>query len=50
MLWDRSFASWHELGIFSQPAAVLISPDGRELGRWQGRVDTRADEILRRAA
>ena len=46
MLWDDSFESWRQLGIRSQPSAVLVSADGRELGRWQGRIDNREKEIL----
>lgn len=46
MLWDSSSLSWRRLGILSQPAAVLVSADGRELGRWLGRIDSREREIL----
>ncbi len=46
MLWDDSFDSWRQLGIRSQPSAVLVAADGRELGRWQGRIDTKEREIL----
>jgi hypothetical protein len=46
MLWDNSFESWRQLGIRSQPSAVLVSADGRELGRWQGRIDDKENEIL----
>ena len=28
MLWDESFQSWIELGVTSQPTAVLFTPDG----------------------
>lgn len=48
MLWDETFDSWRQLGIRSQPSAVLVSADGRELGRWQGRIDNREKEILER--
>ncbi|MCC6436022.1 MAG: hypothetical protein IT196_13385 [Acidimicrobiales bacterium] len=44
MLWDESFQSWVELGIRSQPAAILYAGDGTELSRWQGRIDE--DELL----
>jgi len=37
MLWDESFESWRELGITSQPAAILFSADGRPLKGWRGR-------------
>lgn len=33
---DGGFDSWESFGISRQPAAVLLAPDGRELGRWQG--------------
>lgn len=36
IFWDEGFASWQGFGIQRQPAAVLVAPDGRELGRWQG--------------
>lgn len=49
MLWDSSFDSWRQLKISSQPAAVLVSADGRELGRWTGRIDAKEAEILERA-
>lgn len=39
MLWDEGARSWLELGVRSQPAAVLFAGDGTELGRWQGRID-----------
>ncbi|MEZ5232027.1 MAG: TlpA family protein disulfide reductase [Acidimicrobiia bacterium] len=39
MLWDDSFESWIELGIRSQPAAILYAADGTELQRWTGRID-----------
>ena len=32
------------LGVTGQPAAVLLSGDGDELGRWRGSFDL--DEIL----
>jgi hypothetical protein len=50
MLWDAGFTSWRALGITGQPAAVLVSADGRELGRWLGRIDAKEAEILRLAA
>jgi hypothetical protein len=50
MLWDATFASWRALGVAAQPAAVLVSADGRELGRWFGRIDTTSAEILRLAS
>ncbi|MEO5841184.1 MAG: TlpA disulfide reductase family protein [Acidimicrobiales bacterium] len=49
MLWDNTSDSWRQLGIRSQPSAVLVAADGRELGRWQGRIDSRKDEILKLA-
>ena len=48
LLWDTGFESWTKLGISSQPSAVLVGADGKELGRWLGRVDTRESEILAR--
>lgn len=46
MLWDPTADSWRRLGIRSQPSAILVSADGRELGRWLGRIDTKEREIL----
>lgn len=47
MVWDESFESWRRLGIAGQPAAVLVSADGRELGRWLGRADAHQKDILK---
>ncbi len=47
MLWEDGFASWRALRIPVQPAAILISADGREIDRWQGPFPT--DEVLRKA-
>ena len=49
LLWDDGYDSWTGLGFLAQPSAVLVSADGRELGRWSGRADTHFDEILRLA-
>jgi hypothetical protein len=38
MLWDDSFQSWIDLGVSSQPAAILFAADGTMLGRWQGAI------------
>ena len=46
MLWDKTSDSWRRLGVRSQPAAVLVATDGHELGRWQGRIDNKENEIL----
>lgn len=48
MLWDSSFRSWRALEIPGQPAAVLLSPDGRLLERWLGPFPE--DEVLRLAS
>lgn len=45
MLWDESFESWLELGIRSQPAAILFAADGARLGDWSGPFDEA--EVLR---
>ena len=37
MLWDESFESWIELGVTSQPTAVLLTPDGTIMTGWVGR-------------
>ncbi|MEL6892685.1 MAG: hypothetical protein AAFP84_13890 [Actinomycetota bacterium] len=47
-LWDESFESWIAVGFTSQPAAILYSPDGVELGRWRGVFDEA--EVLELAA
>lgn len=47
MYWDETFESWTALGVVSQPAAVLLSADGEQLGMWQGNFPE--DEVLDRA-
>ncbi len=47
MLWDDGFSSWRTLGIAAQPAAILFSPDGKEIRRWQGAFPE--EEVLRLA-
>jgi thiol-disulfide isomerase/thioredoxin len=47
MLWDPGFDSWKALKITGQPTWVLVSPEGNELGRWQGGLPS--DEILAQA-
>ncbi len=42
MLWDEGFTSWTQLGVVAQPAAVLFSADGKQLGRWSGAFDEAA--------
>lgn len=36
MLWDESFQSWMEIGVTSQPSALLLAPDGTPLQGWIG--------------
>ena len=48
MLWDESFATWQEIGITSQPSAVLIAADGTPITGWVGPFPP--DEVLRLAA
>ena len=36
MLWDESFQSWIELGVSSQPTAVMFTPDGTIITGWVG--------------
>lgn len=48
MYWDDTFESWVALGVSSQPAAVLLSPTGEELGAWRGMFPV--DEVLALAA
>ena len=48
MLWDGSFQAWIDLQLTGQPSAVLLAPDGTELGRWWGMVPE--DEVLALAA
>ena len=48
LLWDPTFESWHALGVNSQPAAMLLAPDGRYLGGWLGPFPEA--EVLARAA
>lgn len=44
MYWDETFESWVSFDVVSQPAAVLLSPEGAEIGRWQGRFSF--DDVL----
>ena len=44
MLWDESFESWIELGVSSQPKAILLTPDGTIITGWVGRFPE--DEVL----
>jgi hypothetical protein len=37
MLWDESFQSWLELGVTSQPTAVLFPPEGTIITRLDRR-------------
>ena len=48
MLWDESFDSWAELGIASQPAWALFTPDGEYVEGSYGGIDTAG--VLARAA
>ena len=36
MLWDESFQSWMEIGITSQPSALLLAPNGEPIAGWVG--------------
>ena len=48
MLWDESFQSWMEIGITSQPSALLLAPDGTPLAGWIGPFPQ--DEVLELSA
>ncbi|MGB3733983.1 MAG: hypothetical protein WA964_03425 [Ilumatobacter sp.] len=48
MLWDESFETWQEIGITSQPSAVLLAADGSPITGWVGPFPE--DEVLRLAA
>ena len=48
MLWDESFQSWIELGVSSQPTAVLFTADGAIITGWIGRFPE--DTVLELAA
>jgi hypothetical protein len=48
MLWDESFETWLEIGITSQPSAVLLAADGTPITGWIGPFPP--DEVLRLAA
>lgn len=36
MIWDASFETWSHYDVRGQPTAVLVDPNGAELGRWFG--------------
>ncbi|MCB0994644.1 MAG: hypothetical protein KDB21_06120 [Acidimicrobiales bacterium] len=38
MLWDPTFDSWAALGITGQPAAMLMTSDGRIVEAWSGAI------------
>ena len=38
--WEDGYASWQAFRIQLQPASVLVAPDGRELGRWPGELNS----------
>lgn len=48
MLWDESFETWLEIGVTSQPSAVLLAADGTPISGWVGPYPE--DEVLRLAA
>lgn len=48
MLWDESFISWQTIGVTSQPAAVMLQPDGTPITGWLGAFPE--DEVLQLAA
>lgn len=48
MLWDESFESWIELGVSSQPTAVLLTAEGTIITGWVGRFPE--DTVLELAA
>jgi len=48
MLWDESFETWLEIGITTQPSAVLLAADGTPITGWVGPFPQ--DEVLRLAA
>ena len=36
MLWDETYQTWQEIGITSQPSAVLLAGDGTPISGWVG--------------
>ena len=42
MLWDSTFDSWAQLGVVSQPAWGLFTPDGEFVEGNYGGIDTAA--------
>ncbi len=48
MLWDESFETWLEIGVTSQPSAVLVAADGTPIQGWLGVFPE--NEVLRLAA
>lgn len=45
MLWDETFETWLAFGVASQPAAMLLTADGRFVAGWLGPIPER--EVLR---
>ena len=48
MLWDESFETWLEIGVTSQPSAVLLAANGTPILGWIGPYPE--DKVLRLAA
>ena len=48
MLWDESFDSWVQLGVATQPAWALFTPDGGYVDGSVGSFDTA--DVLAKAA
>ena len=48
MLWDESFDSWAQLGVATQPAWALFTPDGTYVDGSVGGIDTA--DVLAQAA
>ena len=48
MYWDDTSSAWAAFDVVYQPAAVLLSPDGEVVDRWDGMFDV--DDVLAYAA
>jgi len=44
MLWDPSAVSWGDLGVATQPSAILFDTTGHQIGAWFGGFDPK--EVL----
>lgn len=45
MTWDETFETWAYYEVRGQPTAILVDPDGNQLGRWHGLTQEMVDLV-----